>query len=192
MMPIKIRHRYNGRVLLEAPGVRLSGADFTFEDLGEADISGSDLSGADFSRAYLKGATLAHSNLSGARLENASLIWTDFSKSNLTGTCLDPDARTNEEGDFDSDKDQLIGFRTINQRCMYGPDYRIGQTYTAPWFSVSSDKCHPGLYVCRSIADARKYGERLIEVRFQRENNLHHALGRYRVREFFVVRELTS
>jgi uncharacterized protein YjbI with pentapeptide repeats len=66
------------------PNTDLSNCDFSFADLANADLQGSNLSNADFVSADLTNANLAGANVSGAKLSSAT--FTNLSSGALTGT----------------------------------------------------------------------------------------------------------
>ena len=69
-------------------GADLSGLDFKWADLDEADLKGANLSGANLSWASLMDTDLKDANLTGADLRWATLDGADLSNANLTGTDL--------------------------------------------------------------------------------------------------------
>ena len=69
-------------------GADLSGLDFKWADLDEADLKGANLSEANLSWASLMDTDLKDANLSGADLRWATLDGADLSNANLTGTDL--------------------------------------------------------------------------------------------------------
>jgi hypothetical protein len=132
-------------------GAYLTRADLTGADLTDANLTGVDLSWANLAGANLAGANLAGAYLAGAYLTRADLTGANLAGADLTNTCLDLSATPN--GDVSAferapdDDAYVIGYRTRNKPYMGGPDYVDGETYTAPWFSVSATDCHPGLYL---------------------------------------------
>ena len=79
-MPIEIRNRYTGDVLLTVKG----------ETLRATDLSGANLSRANLSRANLSGANLAWAKLSGANLSGADLSGADGAALALAQTLIVP------------------------------------------------------------------------------------------------------
>ena len=69
-------------------GADLSGIDFKWADLDEADLKGANLSGANLSWASLQLTDLTGANLTGADLRWATLDGADLTGANLTGTDL--------------------------------------------------------------------------------------------------------
>lgn len=165
----------------------LQGADLRWADLQEANLQGANLEGADLQEANLEGA-----NLEGANLQKASIRNTNFQSANLQNTCLDPMANVNppSRGVFIEERTRsgmvwYHGFRTKNSPyTLMGFQYKVGEIYTDPVFSVASFACHPGFYVSPTISI--EYFGPYIEVIF-RDFDCHQAEGKYRVREFLVI-----
>ena len=77
---IQIKHRHNGKVLLEVNADDLSRAD-----LSRADLTDANLTNANLSRAYLTDANLYGAYLRGADLSRAYLRGADLTNANLYG-----------------------------------------------------------------------------------------------------------
>jgi hypothetical protein len=168
----------------------LHGADLRGANLEDADLSESCLGGANLRYAYLSGADLSGADLSGANLSGANLIMAYLSGAylsgaNLTNTVLDPmrlpngDASAFEQFTTRSGLVWCKGYRTHDSPVIGGPGYDAGRWYTAPWFSVCSTPCHPGLYVRPGI-------EEFDIVVWFFQHDCHHAGDKWRVRSFFV------
>ena len=166
----------------------LTKADLTKADLTGADLTWADLTSADLTCAHLTGADLTRADLTWANLTDAGLTGAHLTGADLTGTVLDPRNAPNQgddETEWETKGEYLIGYRTRHQPYQCGPDYEDGREYIAPVFSTcEATGCHPGLYVCRE--DAEVGGGSMIQVRFARKD-LHSAGGKHRVRRFTVL-----
>jgi len=185
--------------------------DFRGADLGWANLKGADLAGTDLKGADLVEVNLRGANLEGATLEGADLGWADLrgaslagaylAEANLTGanltwTILDPDAQIPLVPDaeitaagLEIDGDWVYGWRTVQSQVVGWQMYEPGRTYTAPWFSVCTTECHPGIYLSGRGWLERKYPDaKLVRVRCLR-CNLHHAGSKWRAREIEVLEE---
>lgn len=151
-------------------------------NLTGADLNGADLTGANLSRAYLSRANLTGANLTGA---------------NLTDTCLDPnkeivtiaDSYFTKKG-FEVDSDFVYGYRTKRSRHCGNTTYEVGQEYTAPYFSVSSDTdCHPGLYFATLDWLQLNYGSTdLVKVK-ARKDEVIKAGNKWRAKRLWVIED---
>jgi uncharacterized protein YjbI with pentapeptide repeats len=85
-MPIEIKNRYTGKMIMTVSDADLSNADLSDADLSGANLRGADLRGADLSDANLNGADLSDANLNGADLSDANLSDANLSDANLRGS----------------------------------------------------------------------------------------------------------
>ena len=169
-------------------GADLCGASLRDADLFDADLCGASLRGANLCVAYLRGASLRGANLCGANLRGANLFDADLCGANLRGTCLDQTRTPNmvASGFEAIEDDWLIGYRT--KLSPYGIDngpYLVGQERWAHEFSVSDTECHPGIFVCPTLREAREWTDEhnpnIVAVIF-RPWELHKAGRKHRVR----------
>jgi hypothetical protein len=98
-MLIKIKSRYDGRVLYEcecesireclqkgvAADANLARANLAYANLAYANLAGANLADANLARAYLTGANLADANLVRANLTDANLVGANLTDANLVG-----------------------------------------------------------------------------------------------------------
>ena len=159
--------------------------------LSGADLGGADLCGADLRDAYLSGADLRDASLRDADLCRADLSGADLRDANLRGTILEPNLLTNKGQNVWGEGSTLQGYRTKNSPVTGGDGYEVGKEYQAPYFSVCPfTPCHPGLFVCSSLDDAKSYNRGpYVMVQFERDD-LHWAGGKHRVRKFTVIEEV--
>jgi hypothetical protein len=179
-------------------GARLAGAILTRAILTDADLTGAILTRAELRRADLTGAGLRRAELSGAILTGADLTGAilagaDLTDARLSGTCLDPAAAPNADcAAFERAADgRCIGWRTSRGTCCGNQVYEVGQTYTAPVFSVAETECHPGIYLWPTRAQAEGWGREhdcaeVVEVRAAPED-IHHAGDKWRALKIEVV-----
>jgi len=170
-------------------GANLEGANMWGADLREAHLWGAHLEGANLEGANMWGADLREAHLWDAHLEDANLRGANLRGAHLQNTCLDPENVPNGRVTaFERTPDGLIiGYRT--RKAGHIDRYRVGRHYSADFFSTADTECHPGLYLCPTIEDARKHGEDIIMVH-TRPEHVHQAGKKYRCREFFVVKEV--
>lgn len=120
--------------------------DFSHAQLGFCDLRQCVFDNCDFACARLH-----DTDLRWAKLDNSNLRGTDFTGAALQNTCLGPENRPNAgvEG-FKIESEHVIGYRT--QRPIHKYDiYKEGEEYKAPWFSTSTQECHPGLYLYPTV-----------------------------------------
>jgi len=170
-------------------GADLRGADLTGADLTFAGLADSDLTGADLTSADLRGA-----DLTGADLTSADLRGADMTGADLTKTCLDPsnsiprvtDAEILGGGLEIGGDDWIYGWRTERSTEVGDTHYTPGE-YTAPYFSTSDTKCHPGIYLASREWIGKKYPDRsIVRVRCRRED-LHRTSNKWRCRKLEVL-----
>lgn len=152
------------------------------------------LSGANLEGTNLYGTNLHDANLSGANLSGADLSGANLYGTNLEGTILDPGAAMPETdmSAFERAGDgRLIGYRTHRSRYVGDTEYRAGETYTAPIFSIcTKTDCHPGLYIYPLAQLPGEYaGYGVVKVLFRAEDALN-AGDKYRCKSFEVVETL--
>lgn len=166
-------------------GANLSGAYLGWAKLREAELYGADLSGAD-----LRGANLERANLQWAKLYQTRLSWTKLNGATLNDTVLERNKKTNKKTDGFEKIDNgewLIGYRTKRSHHMKTLPYKTGDHRVAPVFSVCQTECHPGIYVCPTIAQVlQRFGSDVVKVMF-RPRDLHRAGDKYRVRSLIVL-----
>ena len=170
-------------------------ANLHWANLRKANLTGADLHGADLRWADLAGADLTGADLTGADLTEADLVGADLTGADLSDTCLDPMNTPNGDcGGFEliDNGRWVIAYRTAYSPVAATNRYRVGEEYTAPWFSVSDTECHPGLYVSPNKKSLEKFlvkqnrtREPIIRVIF-RPWDCHRAGSQYRVRSFIV------
>lgn len=145
--------------------------------------------------ANLRGANLRGADLQGANLQEAYLRGVDLQGANLQNTCLDPEAEIpdcNLEDWVIREDGRLQGWRTKRSSCVGDNEYKIGQIYRAPVFSIARTECHPGLYVWPTRRDARNWlndypkGESIIEIAVK-PKDLYQVGSKWRCREFEVI-----
>ena len=174
-------------------GTNLTGADLgranlTWADLGRADLTGADLGRASLTWADLARANLARANLTGTNLARADLTWAD-----LTGTCLDPKALipAPDLSPFEVRKVKgrlrAYGYRTKHSQVCGGKEYKPNRWYKAPWFSVSSTSCHPGIYMASLGWLSNKYPRRALVRCWAYADETHQAGDKYRCRRIYVL-----
>ena len=134
---IKIRSRYDGKVLFE------SATATTFKEAVKE-------AGADLSWANLSGVNLSWADLSGVNLS-----WADLTRADLCGCVLQPLPspwvwqQTNGLGTRIVDG-RVLALGKRSQKTQHCGDtvYESGKLYVAPYFSrCTMTECHPGLYV---------------------------------------------
>jgi hypothetical protein len=108
------------------------------------------------------------------------------------GTCLDPGAPipvSDLSGLGELINGYVYAYRTARSLHVGSTEYRSGQTYTAPVFSVDSDSpCHPGIYLApRAWLDREYPREPIVRVRARVEDTLAVAGGKYRARQIEVL-----
>lgn len=167
-------------------GVNLSGLDLRGTDLCHVDFHGANFRGSNLEFAALIDTDLRSADLRGANLNGTELKGAKLKGANLTDTILDPmnapNAQCLEQFEKHVTRSGMVwckGYRTLNSLYMDGPDYRIGEWYKAPWFSISLTSCHPGLYV-------RPFPEVDDVVVWFRDVDCHNAGNKWRVTDFFV------
>jgi len=165
-------------------GANLTGANLTLADLAGANLYGANLAGANLTRAYLAGANLTGADLTDANLTGANLAYADLAGADLTGanlvganltgailkgTCLDPEAQLPETdlSGLEEKDGWYYGYRTRRSQHCGNTVYEPGKSYTAPYFSVSTETtCHPGIYLAPLAWLKEKYpDEPLVRVR---------------------------
>jgi len=173
-------------------GTDLTGADLTGANLAETNLSGADLSGADLTGANLLRSILYMADLTGANLTDTKLSGANLSGAVTRGTVLDPVNTPNAEvSAFREIRDRnnttwCIGYRTSNSPNMSGPPYLAGELREAPIFSTAPTDCHPGIFVCPTLEDAKDWGDDVVKVIFRPEE-CHRAGGKWRVRWLIVL-----
>jgi hypothetical protein len=119
----------------------------------------------------------------------AHLRGADLSGAEISGTCLDPTEAPNGNCDGFSIIDGgqwAIGYRTKNSPHMTNQSpYDVGQLREAPIFSTDDTECHPGLFVCPTIGEAKRWGDTIVRVIF-RPWECHRAGNKHRVTWFIV------
>ena len=196
---VDICEKYQVKTLYKADlsGADLYRANLIRANLTEANLSGANLSGANLSganlyradllRANLIRANLTEANLLRANLTEANLLRANLSGANLHETCLDPDNKPNREiTGFQKSKEGLvIGYRT--QKAGHIDKYRVGQYYSADWFSTAETECHPGLYLWPTLEKSLDWSNATtIKVR-TREDMIHKAGNKWRCKWFEVL-----
>jgi uncharacterized protein YjbI with pentapeptide repeats len=189
-----IKQYNNGRRNFRDADLRdadLSDADLRCADLSDADLSYANLKNADLSYADLRGADLKNAHLSDADLRRVDLRNANLRGADLSGTCLDLNSEYNSdlEGFERLDDQWIIGYRTKNSPHYPGPNYNVGDLRSVDLFSTSDTECHPGLYVCPTIDQAKRWGKQIVKVIFQ-PHHLHRAGRKWRVKELIVWEEL--
>jgi hypothetical protein len=171
----------------------ISGANLYEACLGGANLSGANLGRADLRGANLNRANLRGANLSGACLGGANLSGANLGRADLSGTCLDQTNKPNMIGKFEEfESGWLIGYRTKNSPHGFdtGP-YKVGQERWAHQFSTDDTECHPGLFICPTIDEAKDWGNTIVSVIF-RPWELHKAGNKHRVRWFIVWEDINQ
>jgi len=147
-------------------GAKLIGANLRRMNLRRTDLRHADLICANLSGADLVGANLIGADLVGTDLSDANLSGVDLSTTNKRGTCVD-DAGFNVARDFVRNcgvKGGLIVYRSRRSKHVGNTHYIPGHTYTAPCASWAIyTKCHPGIYACKSIEQARDYSANVVK-----------------------------
>ena len=150
-------------------GANLVDAKLTDANLTDANLTGANLTGANLAYAGLAGANLAGANLYGANLVGAILVGADLAGATLKGTCLDPEAQLPETdlSGLEEKDGWYYGYRTRRSQHCGNTVYEPGKSYTAPYFSVSTETtCHPGIYLAPLAWLKEKYpDEPLVRVR---------------------------
>lgn len=182
----------------------LDGADFSFCTAGynvvfrDASFVGCDFTGSDFSRCDFINCNFKfiNCNFKNACLRDMDVTNTHFVNCDFTSTVFDPKAKMpplRKNHGFEKVGRRLIGYRTKRSRFAGNNFYLVGETYTAPIFSVDTEtECHPGLYVLPShdafynefnLFELRDYG--MIKVSFSPKDLLE-AGEKWRVKSFKV------
>ena len=171
-------------------------------DLSVADLYGANLYGANLSRANLYGANLSGANLSRANLHGADLHGADLHGANLHGanlkeTCLDPAAAIPPIEDvvlldagFRIDGDRVYGWRTLYSTHVGTHRYNPGE-HVAPWFSVASTDCHPGIYMAGLAWLRERFSVPFVQC-YALRSDLHCAGDKFRARKIVVVASETE
>ncbi len=173
-------------------GANLYGANLQGADLQDADLQRANLFGANLEGANLFGANLEGANLQRANLQRANLYDANLQRANLKNTCLDPEnTPTGADSSFQVEGEYILGYRT--EKAGHIDKYRVGQFYSADFFSTSSTDCHPGLFLWPTLAYARAFSGDvpMIKVR-TRAGDVHKAGGKYRCRWFEVLELLDN
>lgn len=174
---------------LNLSGIDLSDVDLSEATLHSANLCYTALRNANLRGAYMPYANCAHADLSGANLERAELWGVNFFNTNLTNTCLDtrntPNGLVNA---FDVENGYVVGYRS--REAGHIPEYLVGHTYSATWFSTCTTECHPGLYICPTIADVKDYSDNVIKV-YTKAAVVHKAGLKYRCRWFKVIKAVS-
>jgi hypothetical protein len=163
----------------------LFGADFSCTDISRANLYAADLINANLSDASVVGANCAEANMQSVNFVGADLWGVNFFNAALTATCLDPNNKPNGLADeFDVENGYVVGYRS--RIAGHIPEYIIGQTYGSTWFSTCKTECHPGLYICPTIKQAKAFSNDLIKV-YTKAEDIHKAWSKYRCRWFKVI-----
>lgn len=169
----------------------LDGADFSFCTAGYNVVFRDAFRDASFA-----GCDFINCNFKNACLRDMDVKNTHFVNCDFTSTVFDPKAKMpplRKNHGFEKVGRRLIGYRTKRSRFAGSNFYRLGETYTAPIFSVDTEtECHPGLYVLPShdafynefnLFELRDYG--MIKVSFSPKDLLE-AGEKWRVKSFKV------
>ena len=162
-------------------------ANLSYANLRGADLRYANLCGANLCGANLCGADLRYKNLSGADLRGADLSDANLSGADLQNTCLDPENKPNGnvEGFHKTPHGYVIGYRT--EKAGHIDIYRVGQFYSADWFSTCTTECHPGLYLWPTLSASLNWQNvTTIKVR-TKADMVHRAGDKWRCRWFEVL-----
>jgi hypothetical protein len=114
----------------------------------------------------------------------------------LTDTILDPEKSlpTFDITGFETDNNNLIGYRSKRSLYYTNNIYAVGETYTAPYFSCcDKTECHPGLYFYKSIEELKLFDSSIKEIVKVSVDPLKaiKAGSKYRCKEFTVIEEMS-
>lgn len=158
---------------------------------------------ANFSGANMRNSNFRYSDLHNSIFSYTDLIGTDFSFSALIGTYLDDEvpiqglsAAELREAGFHVRLDWVYGYRAKESYIATNPvskeimTYSPGKTYKAPFFSRDiMTSCHPGLYFCPTLDEAKCYSHRIVKVR-AKVGTVIQAIDKFRTPELFVVKDI--
>ena len=171
-MPITIKHKDTGEILLTVAALALSDANLSYAHLEGANLAGANLAGANLSYAHLEGANLSYAhlyvanlrgaNLCGAFLFGADLYCAVLSKALLQGARL-PTGETWEEYLAEVVPALLVaGGRTLEDARGHWNCHSFENSPMAIAFGLKSRRGIPPLYAPRIWQFIQFYGSGLI------------------------------